>query len=48
MAKIYSKNLSKNNSSLKPKAETIDFLLNYSKSLSVLKTDKYIVEINKN
>ena len=48
MAKIYSKKLPKNNSSLKPKAETIDFLLNYSKSLSVLKTDKYIVEINKN
>jgi len=48
MAKIYSENLFKNNSSLKPKAETIDFLLNYSKSLCVLKTDNYIVEINKN
>jgi len=48
MDKIYSKKISKNNSLLKPNAETIDFLLNYSKSLSVLKTDEFIIEVNKN
>jgi len=48
MSKIYSENISKNNSSLKPEKETINFLLNYSKSLSILKTDKFVIELNKN
>jgi len=48
MAKIYSKENFKTNETLKPKAETIDFLLNYSKSISILKTDNYLFEVNKN
>ncbi len=48
MAKIYSKNISKENQTVKPKAETIDFILNYSRSLSILKTDNFVIEVNKN
>ncbi|WP_010179284.1 hypothetical protein [Aquimarina agarilytica] len=48
MAKIYSKETSNDNKKVKPKAETIDFILNYSRSLSILKTDKFMIEINKN
>jgi hypothetical protein len=39
MAKLYSKK-SKGNAKLLPKKQTIDFLLNYSKSLSILKIGK--------
>ena len=48
MAKIYTQQTSKNNDKVMPKAETIDFLLNYSKSISILKSDNYVIEINKN
>ncbi len=48
MAKIYSKNISKDNNKVKPEAETINFILNYSRSLSILKTDNFIIEVNKN
>lgn len=37
MAKIYSKNFIENTKNLKPKDETIEFLLNYSKALKVVK-----------
>lgn len=39
MAKLYSENLSKcpkKEDNLNPKKETVDFLLNYSKALSVI------------
>lgn len=39
MAKIYS-NASPKNDNLKPKEETISFLLNYSKALSVINYKK--------
>jgi hypothetical protein len=39
MAKIYS-NASPKNSNLKPKDETISYLLNYSKALSVINYNK--------
>ena len=39
MAKIYS-NTSQKNNNLKPKDETISYLLNYSKALSVIKYNK--------
>jgi hypothetical protein len=39
MAKIYS-NPSPKNDNLKPKDETISFLLNYSKALSVINYNK--------
>ncbi|WP_193361500.1 hypothetical protein [Aquimarina agarivorans] len=48
MAKIYSKKTSNSNQKITPKAESIEFILNYSRSLSVLKTDNYLIEINKN
>jgi hypothetical protein len=43
MAKIYS-NASPKNDNLKPKEETISFLLNYSKALSVINYKKMKVE----
>ena len=39
MAKIYSNTTPKNNN-LKPKDETVRFLLNYSKALSVINYNK--------
>ena len=36
MAKIYSENSIKNIENLEPKEETVNFLLNYSKALSVI------------
>ena len=39
MAKIYSKKTPKNEN-LMPKDETVSFLLNYSKALSVIKYNK--------
>jgi len=44
MAKIYSKKTLVINS-MKPKKETISFLLNYSKALSIVKVDKMSFEI---
>jgi len=43
MAKIYSKKTLVNNS-MKPKKETISFLLNYSKALSFIKVGKMNIE----
>jgi len=40
MAKIYSEKTPKNNKNLQPKDETISFLLNYSKALSVINYNK--------
>ncbi|MEP3836553.1 MAG: hypothetical protein ABJM36_02845 [Algibacter sp.] len=37
MEKIYSENSLNNIENLEPKEETVDFLLNYSKALSVIK-----------
>lgn len=36
MAKLYSEKLPQINNNLIPKEETVDFLLNYSKALSVI------------
>ena len=44
MAKIYSQKTLVNNS-IKPKKETISFLLNYSKALSVIKVSDKSFEI---
>ncbi|WP_290870321.1 hypothetical protein [Flavobacterium sp.] len=44
MAKIYSKKILVTNS-MKPKKETISFLLNYSKALSVIKVNDKSFEI---
>lgn len=44
MAKIYSKQALVNKS-MKPKNETISFLLNYSKALSFVKVAKMNIEI---
>jgi hypothetical protein len=40
MAKIYSENSIKKVTELKPKEETVHFLLNYSKALSVINYNK--------
>ncbi|MFV0540291.1 MAG: hypothetical protein ACK5MZ_03510 [Aestuariibaculum sp.] len=40
MAKIYSKNFTKNSNQITPKEETIRFLLDYSKALSVINCNK--------
>ncbi len=40
MAKIYSENSIKKVNELKPKEETVNFLLNYSKALSVINCNK--------
>ncbi|WP_303317728.1 hypothetical protein Q4Q34_17585 [Flavivirga abyssicola] len=40
MAKIYSENSIKNLNEREPKEETINFLLNYSKALSVINYNK--------
>lgn len=44
MAKIYSKKIVASNT-MKPKKETISFLLNYSKALSVIKVNDKSFEI---
>ncbi len=44
MDKIYSRN-SKNNNKLNPKDETIGFILNYSKALSVISYKKLKFEL---
>ncbi|TDU39956.1 hypothetical protein BXY82_1994 [Gelidibacter sediminis] len=43
MAKLYSECPQKNNN-LNPKEETIDFLLNYSKALTVIHCNKWKFE----
>ena len=40
MAKIYSKDFIESTNDLKPKEETVNFLLNYSKALSVISCNK--------
>lgn len=40
MAKIYSKNSITKTKNLEPKEETVNFLLNYSKALSVISFNK--------
>lgn len=40
MAKLYSEHFIKNENDLKPKEETVKFLLNYSKALSVIHCNK--------
>ncbi|WP_181364024.1 hypothetical protein [Algibacter marinivivus] len=40
MAKIYSENSIKNIENLEPREETVNFLLNYSKALSVINCNK--------
>ena len=40
MAKIYSKNSIKKQNDLEPREETVNFLLNYSKALSVIDYNK--------
>jgi hypothetical protein len=47
MAKIYSKKTLVTNS-MKPKKETISFLLNYSKALSIIKGNKMSYEVMAN
>lgn len=48
MAKIYSENSFKKPKNLKPKDETIKFLLNYSKALKIVKGkhEKYEILLN--
>ncbi len=45
MAKNYTKTSIETSNDLKPKEETINFLLNYSKALSVLKSAKVEFEL---
>jgi hypothetical protein len=45
MAKLYSKTPLETSNNLKPKKETISFLLNYSKALSVIKSEKKTFEL---
>ncbi|MDC1365131.1 hypothetical protein N8258_01805 [Algibacter sp.] len=40
MAKIYSENSIENIKNLEPKEETVNFILNYSKALSVINYNK--------
>lgn len=40
--------LAKYHTNMKPKAETVAFLLQYSKSLSIVKSEDFIFEINSN
>ena len=40
MAKIYSENSIKNLENIEPREETVNFLLNYSKALSVINCNK--------
>ncbi|MEY8849302.1 hypothetical protein AB9K26_10810 [Psychroserpens sp. XS_ASV72] len=47
MAKLYSE-CPKKNETLNPKKETIDFLLNYSKALSVIKCNNLKFEALQN
>jgi hypothetical protein len=44
MAKLYSENSIKNLNELEPNEETVNFLLNYSKALSVINCNKWKFE----
>lgn len=44
MAKLYAPKKSEINNEMKPKKETISFLLNYSKALSFIKVGKMKIE----
>lgn len=44
MAKIYSENSFNKLNTLEPKKETVDFILNYSKALSVVSFNKMTFE----
>lgn len=44
MAKIYSENSIKKMNELEPREETVNFLLNYSKALSVINCNKWKFE----
>lgn len=44
MAKLYSENSIKNLNELEPREETVNFLLNYSKALSVINCNKWKFE----
>ncbi len=44
MAKLYTHNSIKKLNDLKPKEETVNFLLNYSKALSVINCNKMTFE----
>lgn len=48
MENTYLNNATKKNSNLIPEQETIDFILQYSKSLNVIKNKDFTFEINKN
>jgi hypothetical protein len=48
MAKLYSECPSKKDALLNPKEATIDFLLNYSKALSVIKCNNLKFEVLQN
>ncbi len=45
MAKLYSKQTPKNNINLGPKEETVNFLLNYSKALNIIKSKSLKCEL---
>ena len=45
MAKLYSKPSLKKSNELNPKEETVKFLLDYSKTLSVIKSEKVTFEL---
>ena len=47
MAKLYSKKKVEA-PKMEPKSETISFLLNYSKALTIVKTEKITIDIVKN
>jgi hypothetical protein len=47
MPKIYSQG-SKRMNNLQPKQETIDFILNFSKAIHVVKTRSMLIEVHKN
>lgn len=47
MQKIYSQG-SKNMNNLQPKQETINFILNYSKAMHIMKTRNMLIEVHKN
>ena len=49
MEKIYSKNSNEiSNLNLNPKQQTINFILNYSKGMHVIKSNRMIFEVHKN
>ena len=48
MAKLYSENSIKNLMDLEPTEETVNFLLNYSKALSVIKCNNLRFEVISN